>query len=171
MKKKKKKSKKGRDRAPERAIARAREGVERSAQKLADRLAELQRLADGIEGAAVERFQADAVRGLAEDQLLRDLGDLQTALTAKPPGDLEPFRHLPEAVLRWMQAAFGLTPYLEAGKVMQVPSEKLENFALTRDRGDAPSGVLVRLRVLAPGWKRGGEVVVPPRAELITGLE
>ena len=69
-----------------------------------------------------------------------------------------------------MQTRFGLTPYLEAGKVMQVPSDKLDNFALTRDRGDAPAGVLVRLRVLAPGWKRGGEVVVPPRAELIAGL-
>jgi hypothetical protein len=168
MKKRKKKSKKkARDRAPERAIARAREGIERSAQKLADRLAELQRVADGIEGAAVERFQADAVRGLAEDQLLRDLGDLQAALTDRTLGDLEPFRHLPEAVLRWMQETFGLTPYLEAGKVMQVPSEKLESFALTPDRGDAPSGVLVRLRVLSPGWKRGGEVVVPPRAEVI----
>ncbi len=66
-----------------------------------------------------------------------------------------------------MQTLFGLTPYLEAGKVMQVPSDKLDNFALTRDRGDAPSGVLVRLRVVAPGWKRGGEVVVPPRAELV----
>ena len=171
QKKKKKKAKKQRGAAAVRAIARAREGVKRAGQKLTDRLAELERVADGIEAAAVERFQSAAVRELAEDQLLRDLGDLQTAFSASssPPSDLEPFRHLPEAVLRWMQTTFGLTPYLEAGKVMQVPSDRLDNFALTVDRGDAPSGVLVRLRVVAPGWKRGGKVVVPPRAEVISG--
>ena len=171
MKKKKKKAKKRRGAAAERAIAHAREGVQRAGQKLTDRLAELERVADAMETAAVERFQAAAVHELAEDQLLRDLGDLQAAFATKAagglPADIEPFRHLPEAVLRWMETCFGLTPYLEAGKVMQVPSDKLDDFALTRDRGDAPSGVLVRLRVLAPGWKRGGEVVVPPRAELI----
>lgn len=168
-----KKKKKGRRSPSERAIARARTGVTRAGAKLTERLARLERMADGIETAAVERFQSEAVRELAEDQLLRDLGDLQTAFASKPaaglPPDLEPFRHLPEAVLRWMQARFALTPYLEAGKVMQVPSDKLDNFALTRDRADPPDGVLVRLRVLAPGWKRDGEVVVPPRAELIAG--
>jgi hypothetical protein len=173
MKRRKKKARKERGTPAGRAIARARERVTRTGQKLTDRLAELERVADGIEAAAVERLQATAVRELAEDQLLRDLGDLQAAFAPKAagalPAELEPFRHLPEAVLRWLQAQFGLTPYLEAGKVMQVPSDKLDNFALTRDRGDAPGGVLVRLRVLAPGWKRGSEIVVPPRAELIAG--
>ena len=169
--KKKKKAKKRRGAASERAVARARESVQRAGRKLADRLAELERVANTIEAAAVERFQSAAVRELAEDQLLRDFGDLQAAFASKAagglPADIEPFRHLPEAVLRWMEARFGLTPYLEAGKVMQVPSDKLDNFALTRDRGDAPSGLLVRLRVLASGWKRGGDVVVAPRAELV----
>jgi hypothetical protein len=82
------------------------------------------------------------------------------------PEDLEPFRHLPEAVLRWMQSRFGLTPYLEAGKVLQVPSERLDGFSLVGDRGTPPSGLLVRIRVVAPGWKRGADVVVPPRAEI-----
>ena len=172
---KKKKRKKGRRAPSQRAITHAREAVTRAGQKLTDRLAEMERVADGIETAAVERFQSDAVRELAEDQLLRDLGDLQVAFAAKASGglppDIEPFRHLPEAVIQWMQTLFGLTPYLEAGKVLQVPSDKLDNFAFDRDRGDAPSGLLVRLRVLAPGWKRDGEVVVRPRAELIGGLE
>ena len=170
---KKKRKKKDRGTAAERAVARAREGVTRAAQKLTDRLARLERVADELEAAAVERFQSAAVRELAQDQLLRDLADLQAALAAKPagglPADIEPFRHLPEAVLRWMQTRFGLTPYLETGKVMQVPGDKLDNFALTRDRGDAPAGVLVRLRVMAPGWKRGGEIVVPPLAETFAG--
>ena len=170
-KKKKKKAKKGRGRPSERAIARAREGVTRAGQKLTDRLAELERVADGIETAAVVRFQSAAVRELAEDQLLRDLGDLKAAFASKTggglPADIEPFRHLPEAVLRWMESRFGLTPHLEAGKVMQVPGDTLDTFALTRDLGKAPAGGLVRLRVLAPGWKRAGEVVVPPRAERI----
>jgi hypothetical protein len=172
-KKRKKKKSKANKAAPERAIARAREGVTRAGQKLADRLAALERVADGMETAAVERFQADAVRGLAEEQLLRDLGDLQAAFASASadglPSAIEPFRHLPEAVLRWLQSQFGLTPYLEPGKVLQVPGDKLDNFALTRDRGAAPAGVLARVRVLAPGWKRNGEVVVPPRAEMIAG--
>jgi hypothetical protein len=169
----KKKKKKGRRSPSERALSRARESVTRAGQKLTDRLAKLERVADGIETAAVERFQSEAVRELADDQLLRDLGDLQASFASRAagglPAELETFRHLPEAVLRWVQARFGLVPYLEAGKEMQVPSEKLENFTLTGDRGDAPGGVLVRLRILAAGWKRNGELVVPPRAELIAG--
>jgi len=170
MKNKKKKNK--RRRAPSaRAIGRAREGVVRAGQKLSDRLARLERVADGIESAAVERFVAAAVGELVEDQVLRDLGDLQSAFASAAagsvPDQIEPFRHLPEVVLRWMQARFGLKPYLEAGKVMQVPSEKLGGFALVGDRGAAPAGLLVRIRILAPGWKRGGEVVAPPRAELL----
>ena len=168
---KKKKGRKARGRQSERAIARARRGVTRAGQKLDDRLAELERVADEIEAAAVERFQSAAVRALADDQLLRDLGDLRAAFSSKGagglPADIEPFRHLPEAVLRWMQSRFSLTPHLEAGKVMQVPRDTLDTFALIRDHGDAPAGVLVRLRILAPGWKRGGEVVVSPRAERI----
>lgn len=176
MKKKKKdeKKRKKRDRrvAPsQRAIAAARAAVTRAGQKLDDRLAALERVADALEQSAVERFQSLAVRELRDDQLLRDLADLQAAFASRPagrlPDEIEPFRHLPEALLRWLQARFGLTPHLEAGRVMQVPSEKLDGFALAGDRGDAPAGVLVRLRVLAPGWMRGREVIVPSRAELI----
>ena len=102
---------------------------------------------------------------------MRDLADLDAAFAAVPegalPGEVEPFRRLPEALLRWLQLRFGLTPFLEAGRVMEVPSEKLEGYTLSGDRGDAPAGVLVKLKVLAPGWKRGSAVVVPPRAELI----
>lgn len=172
MKKKdKKKNKRRRGTPSAQAIVRARAGVARAGQKLTDRLAQLERVADGIESAAVDRFVGAAVAELAEDQLLRDLGDLQAAFAATAarglPDAIEPFRHLPEAVLRWLQPRFGLTPYLEAGKMMQVPSEKLDAFDLTGARGDGPAGLLVRIRILAPGWKRASEVVVPPRAELV----
>ena len=171
-KKRKKREKRAKRVAPsQRAIAKARAAITRAGQKLDDRLAALERVADGLERAAVERFQSLAVSELRDDQLLRDLAGLQAAFASKPPAGLpdaiEPFRHLPEAFLRWLQARFGLTPYLEAGRVMQVPSETLEGFALAGDRGEAPAGLLVRLRVLAPGWKRGTEFVVPPRVELI----
>ena len=173
MKKKKKKDKKRKKRAAsaQQAISTARAAVTRAGQKLADRLATFERVSDGLEQSAVERFQSLAVRELKDDQLLRDLADLQAAFASVPPGGLpggiEPFRHLPEALLRWLQERFGLTPYLEAGRDMQVPSEKLDGFALAGDRGEAPDGLIVRLKVLAPGWKRGKEIVVPPRAELI----
>ena len=165
--KKRKKDRKRRASTSASEIGRAREGVTRAGQKLADRLARLEGVADGIETAAVDRFVTAAVAELAEEQLLRDLSDLQAAFAAALPETIEPFRHLPEAVLRFLQGRFGLTPYLEAGKVLQVPSDKLGGFTLAGDRGDAPAGLLVKLKVTAPGWKRAGEVVVPPRAEIV----
>ena len=183
MKKDKKKKKRERERqrrgkvkrvgraavASPRAIDKAREGVARAQQVLDERLAALERVAGNMEQAAVERFQALAVAELRDDQLLRDLADLHAALGASDglPPAIEPFRLLPEALLRWIQLRFGLAPYLEAGRVMEVPSEKLGGYALAGDRGEPPSGVLVKIRILAPGWKRGAQVVVPPRAEVI----
>ena len=179
MKKDKKRKKKDKERrkaarrraASPRGIEKAREAVTRAQQVLDERLAALGAVADGLETAAVERFTALAVGELRDDQLLRDLSDMDAALAAAGdgalPADVEPFRRLPEALLRWLQLRFGLTPYLEAGRVLEVPSEKLSGFTLAGDKGDAPSGVLVKLKVLAPGWKRGTQLVVPPRAELV----
>ena len=174
MKKDRKKRKRAKARggaAAAKAVQSAREAVTRATQKLDDRLGALQRVADSLEAAAVERFRSEAVIALRDEQLLRDLADLQRAFAARAagalPAEVEPFRHLPEAVLRFLQERFGLNPHLEAGRVLQMPSEKLRDLALEDDRGDPPSGVLVRVRVLAPGWKRGDEVVVPPRVELV----
>ena len=180
MKKDKKKRKKRQEKerkrrrarvAPsERAITRARDAVTRAGEVLDERLAALHAVANGIEQAAVERFRALAVKDLRDERLLRDLADLQGGLARHAeglPDEVEAFRHLPEALLRWMQLRFGLKPHLEAGRVLEVPSEKLDGFEIAGDRGQAPDGVLVRVRILAPGWKRGSEVVVPPRAELI----
>lgn len=170
MKKDRRKRKKARGSSPK-AIARARAAVTRATQKLDDRLATLERVADALEEAAVERFRIAAVIGLREDQLLRDLADLQAAFATRAPGglppDLEPFRHLPEAVLKWMRERFGLAPHLEAGRVLRMPSEKLAGFTLNGAHGDAPAGGLVRVRVLAPGWMRGDEIVIAPRVELV----
>ena len=180
MKKDKKRKKKDKERrkkrgrarpASPRGIEKAREGVTRAGQVLDERLAALERVADGMEQAAVERFQSLAVAELRDDELLRDLADLDAALAGMAEGALpagvEPFRRLPEALLRWLQLRFELKPFLEAGRVMEVPSEKLGGYTLSGARGDAPAGVLVKLRILAPGWKRGAAVVVPPRAEMI----
>jgi len=180
MKKDKKRKKKDKERRRKRArpraasprgIEKARQGVTRAAQVLDERLSALERVADGMEHAAVERFQSLAVAELRDDQLLRDLADCDAAFAAVPegalPAGIEPFRRLPEALLRWLQLRFGLAPFLEAGRVMEVPSETLARYTVSGDRGDAPAGVLVKLKILAPGWKRGSAVVVPPRAEMI----
>jgi hypothetical protein len=172
MKKDKKKRKKvGRGDVSVKAVADARAAITRARQKLDDRLATLERVADGLEGAAVDRFQSEAIADLRDDQLLRDLADLHAAFASRPagglPAEIEPFRHLPEAMLSWIEKRFGLTPHLEAGRVLQMPSEKLAGFAFEGDRGDPPAGLLVRVRVLAPGWMRGKEMVVPPRVEIM----
>ncbi len=180
MKKDKKKKKREKERrrrkarvAPsERAIARARDAVTRAGQVLDEKVAALAAVADGLEQAAVERFRLLAVRDLREERLLRDLVDLRAAFARHAgalPDELEPFRQLPEAVLRFLELRFQLKPHLETGRVMEVPSEKLDAYDVAGDRGDAPGGVLVKVRVVAPGWKRGSEVVVAPRVEVIPG--
>ena len=164
-----KKGKKKKDREKD-GIARAREGVRRAGLKLADRLARLESVADGIEAEAVARFSSAAVGELVERRLLRDLSDLHAAFASREaglPDDLAPFRHLPEALLRWTQSRFGLSAYLEAGKVLQVPADRVGGFTVEGEPPAVSPGAIVRMKVIAPGWKRGSEIIVAPTAQVV----
>jgi len=63
------------------------------------------------------------------------------------------------------RARFGVTPHLAVGQELEVPADSLSGFLL--DGTLPPRGGLVRLRVIAPGWKRGARILVPPRALLV----
>ena len=79
--------------------------------------------------------------------------------------ELEAARKLPDVILDWAQRRLGVTPHLAAGQELDLPADRLSGFALD---GTLPAGGgLVRVRVLVPGWKREGRLLVPPRAIII----
>lgn len=128
----------------------------------------LAHVADRIAEEAVEGERGRLAADLAAEQIARDVLRLDRALIAAPAGalspELEALRKLPAAILDWAQRRLGLVPHLAVGQELEIPAERLSSFAF---EGTLPSGGLVRVRVLAPGWKRGARVLVPPRVMLV----
>ena len=151
-----------------RTAERARRDLDRAAESVRAAAA-LTRVADQIGAEALEGERDRLAAELASEQILRDLAKLQRAFTAAPdgslPSDLEVLRKLPDAVLAWARDRFGVTPHLAVGQELEVPADRLSGFIL--DGTLPPRGGLVRLRVIAPGWKRGARILVPPRALLV----
>jgi hypothetical protein len=75
-------------------------------------------------------------------------------------------RKLPDALLAWARDRFGVTPHLAVGQELEIPADRLSGFIL--DGTLPPRGGLVHVRVLSPGWKRGSQVLVPPRAMIVS---
>jgi hypothetical protein len=152
----------GKDRA---AVERARRALAKATDALGARASALSSVADHIADAAVERERDALATELAADRILRDVLELREAFAAAPAGSLPPDvevqRKLPEALLDWVSRRFGVQPYLERGDELEVPAERLSGYELD---GPPPVRGLVRVRVLAPGWKRAGRVLVKPQA-------
>lgn len=108
--------------------------------------------------AAVATLKDELVRSLIHDRLLQDLDQLRTAAagTLLPP-DLA---LLPEAVLNWFCRHLDLSQHLERGQELEVPASRLSEYALQGPPPD-PMKTLVRIQVLAPGWKHKGQPVIP----------
>lgn len=158
----------GKSAAPIRPVERARRDLDHAAEAVRAAAAALTRVADQIGAEALEGERARLAAELAAEQILRDLLKLERAFTAAVgalPPDLEVLRRLPEAILDWAQRRLGVAPHLAAGQELEIPPDRLSAFAL---EGTLPAGGgLVRVRILSPGWKRGGRVLVPPRAMII----
>jgi len=110
---------------------------------------------------AVQALKASLLESLVEDQLLPDLKRLHFHLgsaAATPPD----FQFLAEATLNWFARHFDLSEHLEAGQLLEVPAKQLDQFELD---GAAPESgtALVRIQVLAPGWKCRTQIIIPPR--------
>jgi len=147
----------------------ARRDLDQAAEALRAAAAALARVADQIAEDAVESERASLAAELASEQIARDVLKLERALGSAPagtlPGDLEVLRKLPAAILEWAQRRLGLVPHLAVGQELEIPPDRLSAFALEGTL--PPRGGLVRVRVLSPGWKRGGRILVLPRVMIV----
>src|SRR5688572_21589078 len=152
----------GKDRA---AVERARRALAKATDALAARASALSVVADRIAAAAVDGERDALATELGADRILRDVLELKDAFAAAPAGSLPPalevLRKLPDALLDWVSRRFGVQPYLKRGDELELPAERLAGYELD---GPPPARGLVRVRILAPGWKRAGRVLVKPQA-------
>jgi len=113
---------------------------------------------------AVANFKQELVNSLVQDNLLHDLGQLWIALTPAPlSADL---RLLPEATLNWLCRHLDLSQYLQPGQELEVPAERLNLYDL-QGAPPAPGQPLAKLRVVTPGWKHQGHILISPRVIVV----
>jgi hypothetical protein len=132
----------------------------RAQAELTARGIDLLNVAHAIGRNAVATFKQELVNSLVQDNLLHDLEQLRTALAATPlPADL---RLLPEATLNWLWRHLDLSQYLQPGQELEVPAERLSEYDL-QGAPPAPEQPLAKLRVVTPGWKHQGHILISPR--------
>lgn len=143
---------------------------EKAARLAIERAEDLSQIAHFLGSSAVEKFRISVVTDWAKRAFLRDVVDLHDAFAEVPlgqlPGRMESFRLLPEALMLWLEEAFDLQPLGEVGKELEIPSERLVNFSYDFDT-PLLKNQLIRIRILARGWKRNKTVLIPPRVELV----
>jgi hypothetical protein len=121
---------------------------------------DLLNVAHAIGRNAVATFKQELVNSLVQDNLLHDLEELRTALTATPlSADL---RLLPEATLNWLCRHLDLSQHLQPGQELEVPAERLSQYDL-QGAPPAPEQPLAKLRVVTPGWKHQGHILISPQ--------
>ena len=132
----------------------------RAQAELTARGIDLLNVAHAIGRNAIATFKQELVNSLVQDNLLHDLEQLRTALAAVL---LSPdLRLLPEATLNWLCRHLDLSQHLQPGQELEVPTERLSQY----DLQGAPPALeqpLVRLRVLTPGWKQQGRMLILPQ--------
>jgi hypothetical protein len=132
----------------------------RAQAELTARGIDLLNVAHAIGRNAVATFKQELVNSLVQDNLLHDLEQLRTALAATPLStDL---RLLPEATLNWLCRHLEISQHLQPGQELEVPADRLSQYDLQGPPPD-PEKPLVRLRVVTPGWKHQGHVLISPR--------
>src|ERR1035437_3416093 len=132
----------------------------RAQAELTARGIDLLKVAHAIGRNAVATFKQELVNSLVQDNLLHDLEQLRTALATSPLS--ADHRLLPEAVLNWLCRHLDLSQYLQPGQELEVPTDRLRQYDLEGPPPDA-ARALVRLQVIAPGWKYRGKTVICPR--------
>ena len=132
----------------------------RAQTELTARGIDLLNVAHAIARNAVATFKQELVNSLVQDNLLHDLEQLRTALAPTPlSADL---RLLPEATLNWLCRHLDLSQHLQPGQEIEVPAEQLSQYDL-QGAPPAPEQPLARLRVVTPGWKHQGHILISPR--------
>jgi hypothetical protein len=124
---------------------------------------------DGLESisrSAADNREGQLVKSALQDNLFDDLVALDRVLSRITDGghDLAPLRAVPAAILRWATVHMQLEPMLVVGETREVPVGSLDRYELDETLS-VPTGVLVKVRVLTPGWKWRGKVVAKPRIQ------
>lgn len=152
-----------------RRVAAALNRFTRAQDAAAARGADLLAVANTLQTAVVVQRDDTLVHDLLERQLPRDILALRDALAKSPPGslseELEALRLLPDALVNWLGEQFGLAPTGATGGEIELPAGRLSQFDCDFDLPASPE-TLVRIRVVAAGWKRGGKAMAPPRVQL-----
>jgi len=124
---------------------------------------DLLNVAHDIARTANATLKDELLQSLLQDNLLQDLEQLRAAaITSILPPDLQ---LLPEAVLNWFCRHLELSQHLERGQELEVPAERLSQYDLQGPPPD-PAKALVKLKVLAPGWRHRGQTVIAPRVTI-----
>jgi len=118
---------------------------------------------------AVQKHTNSLIRDLCEKQFLRDLIAMRDAIGEVPTGSLTPrlesLRLLPDALIQWVEERFGLAPSGRAGEELEVPASRLAHYACEFEL-PADRRTLIKVQVIAPGWKLGNTLLIPPRVRL-----
>jgi len=132
----------------------------RAQAELTARGIDLLNVAHAIGRNAVATFKQELVNSLVQYKLLHDLEQLRTALAGTPlSADL---RLLPEATLNWLCRHLDLSQHLQPGQEIEVPTKRLSQYDL-QGAPLAPEQPLASLRVVTPGWKHQGHILISPR--------
>ena len=133
--------------------------------ELTARSVDLLRVADELGRNAVETHKQAQFESLVEDQLLPELQRLREHLASvsTTPDDL---RLVAETALNWLARALDLSEHLETGQSFEIPRSQMDQFDFDGAQPDSGEE-LVRVVVLAPGWKRRGRIVIPPQVRLV----
>ena len=129
-------------------------------------------LAESLGQTAVMKHVNALVRDWCDRHLLRDLATLRDALsTPSPdalPAELRTLREVPGAIIQWLEDRFGVTPHGTPGEEWDLPAHRLAQFDCDFEAPRNPDA-LIRVRVVASGWKRGRRVLVPAAVSRIPG--
>jgi hypothetical protein len=129
-------------------------------------------LAELLEEVAALRGAVEHTSVLAREAALREVHDaLAPAIDAM--ASLEAGGGAVGAVAESLERALpalGLTPLLEAGRVLELWPEQA-NGELRLDRPVPPGAAMARVEVRARGWCRGTRVVVRPRGLVLEVID
>ena len=116
---------------------------------------------------AAEGF--DSGRASADDApvLGSASGDATGDATGPRAGVLAALGDVPGAVLNWFRTAFELEPFWPAGTSGELPAGQARSFDIVEGRLPDRDDALVRVEVVAGGWRRRGVVVIPPAVRVV----
>ncbi len=152
-----------------RRVAAAIQRFEKAYRMAHARADDLAALANKIGEVAAAKQSAELVREWVDRQFLRDVFALREAFAKYPGGMLPPgievLRLLPDALLQWIEQRFSIQPIGSPGEVKEIPAKALAKYDHNFDE-PVETTSLVKVQIVAPGWKQGTHVLIPPKIDI-----